>query len=140
MYQLLAILAGIIVAAMISINSLLSSSLGNVRALFIIHVIGLITVIIYMVITKTKMKKYKKIQPLFYTAGAIGIINIFLSNISFAALGAALTVGIGLYGQLFMSAIVDHYGVFGRTKNSITPIKLLGLIIMALGIVIMIVL
>lgn len=139
MYQVLAILSGVLVALMVSFNSLLSSEIGATKALVIIHIVGLITIIIYMIITATKPKSIKKIHPLFLTAGAVGVINIFLSNMSFLTLGAALTVGLGLYGQLFMSAIVDHLGLFGKTINKITIKKALSLGLMAVGIMIMII-
>lgn len=139
MYKILAIINGISIALMIMINSGLATGVDAMSALVIIHATGGLLILAYFLVTKTKWKSMKHIHPFYYLAGAIGVINISLNNYCFAALGASLTVGLVLFGQLLTSAIVDHFGLLGMKQRKLTAKKIMSLGIICLGIIIMII-
>jgi len=49
-----------------------------------------------------------------------------------------LSIGVTLFGQLVMSSLVEHFGLFGMTVNRFKKEKTLGFSIIALGIIVMI--
>lgn len=57
--------------------------------------------------------------------------------ITIGSLGVALTTALAVFGQLVFSSLVDHFGLFGLTKYEFNPKKLIGFLIVFIGIVIM---
>lgn len=139
MFKLTAIINGILIAVMISFNGVLAKELGNNIALIIIHIVGLVTTSIVFIISRYKYNSIKGLPIYLLAGGAIGIFNVLLNNISFNRLGAALTLGLCLLGQLGTSMIIDHFGFFGVSKNKINIKKLTGIFVMSIGIVVMII-
>ena len=61
------------------------------------------------------------------------LVNI----ITIGGIGVALTTALAVFGQLVFSSLVDHFGLFGLTKYEFNPKKLIGFLIVFIGIVIM---
>lgn len=139
MYKLLAILNGSLIAIMIILNGLLTDKTNVIVSTAIINVIGLILIIILILIKKIKLKSLKQIPFYLFFTGVLSVINVGLNSISFIKLGAALTIGLILYGQLLASTLVDHFGILEMNKCALHPKKIIGLAIMSIGILIMIV-
>lgn len=137
MYNLLSIFIGGLIAIMISFNSILGKHTGTYTSTVIIHVVGLIAVIIVLIIKKYKVKFVKGLPLLLYTGGAIGIITVVCNTISMNAIGATITISIGLLGQVLSSILIDHYGLLGVSKVNFNNKKAIGLSVMILGIIIM---
>lgn len=137
MYKLSSCFIGILIAIMIAINGTLSKYLGNYLSTVVIHLIGLLCIILVLVIKKIKFKFHRDIPIFLYSAGAIGVFTVLFNNIGFNYLGASLTLSLGLLGQSITSIIVDNYGVLGMKASKLKKEKLIGLIIISLGIVIM---
>lgn len=58
----------------------------------------------------------------------------------FPILGSVQTVIIPIMGQIIMSMLIDHFGLFGSTKVPLTFISLCGMFLLVIGVVIVIVL
>ncbi|QUH30915.1 DMT family transporter [Vallitalea guaymasensis] len=140
MFEFVAIFNGVLIALMISFNGLLSQQIGNNESLIIIHLAGLIGTSIIFLISRNKIKSIKGIPKYLFLGGAIGIFNVTMNNVCFDKLGAALTISLGLMGQLIASMCIDHFGLLGVKKNKINIRKLTGIAIMSIGIIVMIVL
>ena len=72
-----------------------------------------------------------------FTGGLIGILTVLFTNASFSTLGVSLTVSLSLLGQLITSLLVDHFGYFNLPINKFDKKKILGFIIIIIGIYIM---
>ncbi|NLK43666.1 MAG: EamA-like transporter family protein, partial [Tissierellia bacterium] len=59
------------------------------------------------------------------------------NNICFSNLGASLTLSLGVFGQLLLSSVIDHFGLMGMDVYKFQPKKLIGFSIILIGIVIM---
>lgn len=128
---------GSLIAIMVLVNGQLSGIYGNFTALLIIHLVGLITITIIMVVQKLKFKNLKTVPWYFFTAGLIGIVTVLFNNITFTVLGVSLTLAIALLGQSVTSVLIDHYGLFGMPKVEFKKEKFFGLILILLGIIFM---
>ncbi|MCT4545220.1 MAG: DMT family transporter [Vallitalea sp.] len=140
MCKIIAIFNGVLITFMIAVNGFLAGEIGNNASLICIHLIGLITLCIIFLIRKEKFKSIKGLSIYLFTGGAIGVFIVFFNNICFNNLGASLTLGLGLLGQLIASMLIDNFGLLGVKKNKINIRKLTGIGIMTIGIIIMIVL
>lgn len=137
MNYFISILTGTILAIMVSLNGGVSSASGNYTSSVIIHFVGLLGIIAVLFITKSKIKNLKGIPFYTFTGGFIGILTVLFTNTSFTSLGVSLTVSLSLLGQLVTSIIVDHFGYFNLPVNKFNKKKILGFIIIIIGIYIM---
>ncbi|AOR23423.1 DMT family transporter [Clostridium taeniosporum] len=137
MYNWLSLLIGILIAFMIVCNGELSSGTGNYSSLVIIHVLGYLTLIVIMLYKKIKIP-FKMNLPLYlYSAGALGIFTILFNNITFSVIGVSLPVALGLLGQTIASMVFDQYGLLGMPKIKFNKKKIIGIVIITIGVCIM---
>ncbi len=139
MYKNLGIITGVILAITIFLNGMLASITGPYMSTFIFHFIGLIIIIIISIVTKNKVCNLRKIPVLFLLPGVLSVLTIQLNNICIPKIGITLVVGISLFGQLVMSNIVDHFGLFGIPINKFKKEKIIGFSIISFGIIAMII-
>ena len=139
MYKNLGVIVGIILAIMLFFNGMLASITGPYMSTLIFHVIGLIIILIISIITKNKISDLTKIPVLFLLPGVLSVLTIQLNNICIPQIGITLVVGISLFGQLVMSNIVDHFGLFEMPINKFRKEKIVGFSIISLGIIAMII-
>lgn len=137
MNNILSVLTGVLIAVMITFNGELGSKTGNYLSSVIIHIGGLIVIIAILIVTKSKLKINKDIPIYMYSAGAIGVFTVLFNNITFSILGVSLTIALGLFGQSIASIVIDHYGLLGMKVTKFNPNKLVGLVLIILGIVVM---
>lgn len=137
MYKFYAILIGVLITIMVSFNGVLESHIGNLLAVLVIHLVGLISISLLLTLRKERPGIKKGIPAYLYTGGAIGILLVLVNNICFSNLGASLTLSLGVFGQLLLSAIIDHFGLLGMNVYKFQIKKLIGFSIILTGIIIM---
>lgn len=135
MYKSFSLITGGIVAVMILSNAVMMNAVGNIQSVLLNHLIGLCVIVLLMVITKTKWHSIKGI-PFFYILGGVtGILTVAFTNIAFVGLGATIVLMLSTVGRITTSSVIDHFGLMGRKKYPVRPVKFIGLILMLLGLV-----
>lgn len=129
MYKNLALINGVMLAIMIFLNGMLASITGPYMSTLIFHILGFILIIIISIIKKNRISDLKEMQNIFFLPGILGVITIFLNNISIPQIGLTLAIGATLFGQLVMSSLVEHFGLFGMPINKFKKEKILGFLI-----------
>jgi bacterial/archaeal transporter family-2 protein len=137
MYNLLSLLIGAIIAIMVAVNGELSGSLGNYFSLIIIHLLGFLTILGIMLFKKIKISFRNGLPLYLYSAGAISVFTVMFNNLSYSALGVSLPIALGLLGQILTSLAFDHYGILGMPRIRFKKKKIVGLLIIVIGISIM---
>lgn len=137
MYNILALLIGALISIMISFNSGLEGYVGSTYSVVLIHAIGLIAILIVAAIKKEKMVIKEAIPFYLFLGGIFGVMLTLVNVITIGSIGVALTTALAVFGQLVFSSLVDHFGLFGLTKYEFNPKKLIGFLIVFIGIVIM---
>lgn len=137
MYYFLSLIAGSLLAFMVSSNGIVGEAAGNYASSVIIHFIGLVAVIIVLFLRKAKFKNLRTLPLWMYSAGLIGIITVLFNNLTYTALGVSLTVALGLLGQSVTSILIDHFGLFGLPVSRFDTKKIVGFVIILGGIIIM---
>ncbi|MBQ8997973.1 MAG: DMT family transporter [Clostridium sp.] len=137
MYNILALLIGALISIMVSFNSGLEGYVGSTYSVVIIHAIGLIAILIVAAIKKEKIVIKEAIPFYLFLGGIFGVMLTLVNVITIGSIGVALTTALAVFGQLVFSSLVDHFGLFGLTKYEFNPKKLVGLLIVFVGLVIM---
>ncbi|MFR7591829.1 MAG: DMT family transporter [Longibaculum sp.] len=136
---ILAMLAGTIVTIMNVFNGQLSNQVGVYLSTVIIHLVGLFTLIIIMVIKKQKISFQNHIPLILYTGGMIGVFTVLFNVMSISTIGAALVTALGLLGQMLTSLVLEYKGWLGAKKRTLTFQKVISLVIVMIGIGVMII-
>lgn len=136
----LSVFSGALIAVMLMVNGVLAGNLGNYTSTVLIHVVGLVTIVAVLAVTRSRIKIPKGIPIYLFSAGVIGVFTVLFNNIGFIALGASLTIALGLLGQTLASILIDHFGWFGLPKMKFVKKKYFGLALIAMGIIVMILL
>lgn len=137
MYNILALLIGALISIMVSFNSGLEGYVGSTYSVVIIHAIGLIAILIVAAIKKEKIVIKEAIPFYLFLGGIFGVMLTLVNVITIGSIGVALTTALAVFGQLVFSSLVDHFGLFGLTRYEFNPKKIVGLIIVFVGLVIM---
>ena len=137
MYNILALLIGALISIMISFNSGLEGYVGSTYSVVIIHAVGLIAILIVATIKKEKIVIKEAIPFYLFLGGIFGVMLTLVNVITIGSIGVALTTALAVFGQLVFSSLVDHFGLFGLTKYEFNPKKIVGLLIVLVGLVIM---
>nr|WP_269206011.1 DMT family transporter [Clostridium botulinum] len=135
-YKIYAVIVGVLLATMISINGALSGKMENCFALVVIHVVGALTTCILLLITKRKFS-IKGIPFYFLCGGFVGFFVVFFNNVCVLKIGVALTLALSLLGQSIVSGIIDHYGLLGMEIHKFKKEKIVGFLIILCGIIVM---
>lgn len=137
MYSFIAVIIGMIISVMLSFNGLLEERVGTSISLIIIHVVGLVTISTLLLVKKEKVKLSKKIPIYMYCGGLVGVVLTLVNITTINAVGVALTTALAVFGQLIFSALIDHFGWFGMKKYPFNKKKIIGFLIIFIGLIVM---
>lgn len=131
--------SGILIAFMVTVNGLLAKKIGNWPAVIIIHVAGLLSTTVVLLLKKSLNDIFKGVPLLYLSGGAFGVVTVFLNNLCVNNIGVTMTLGLALVGQILASGIIEHLGILGMKKNKFRLKKVSAYILMTAGAIVMIV-
>ena len=139
LYILFAIAAGAGVAAQAVINGRLRFILGApVWAATAQFVIGLIMLVSFAALSRQTIPAVADITRApwwMWTGGLFGAFFILMAVVSTPVLGAALMLASSIVGQLGAALVIDHYGLFGGTVIPISSTRVIGIVLLAVGVI-----
>jgi transporter family-2 protein len=127
------IFTGILISLFVFLNGILSRYTNDMSALFIVHVLGFLSILLIKFFKKSKIEKFP-VQYYLYLGGLCNIVIIFLENVTMKEIGISFTILFIIIGQLMFSLIVDHFGLFGRESYKFGMKKSMGLLLIFAGI------
>jgi len=137
MYYLLAILAGVCISTMVSLNGELTVSYGAYGAAAIVHAVGVIFALILCRSRKEHFNLKSKVPLWVYCGGAVGVFTTLFNNYAFGQISMTSIVAMGLLGQSIASVLFDHFGFFGIEKRKIHKSAIIGYIAALIGVIVM---
>ena len=133
-YLIFAVLAGISVTMQNSLNGLINPYLGAMGASFIGFAIQLTLLVIFQLAKEHRMVSLKNVPFYYYSSGIISSIVVGLIGFCVARMGSAVTTCCSVAGQIVMSALVDHFGLFATKKNPFSKKRVPGFVMILLGV------
>ena len=135
---LLAISAGAVLPLQAALNAKMGKAVGDpVYAALISFVIGSIGLFAYVLIAKTELsaiQQAKSVNWAVWTAGILGAFYVAAVIILAPKLGTALTFGLVVAGQLSVSLVFDHFGLFNLPVHEITWQRIAGILCIVGGV------
>lgn len=139
-YYLFAVTAGAMLPFQFGINSVLARYVdGAARASLVSFVVGTLALLVAMLVFFRGVPSGEKLASApwwIWVGGVLGAFYVLGSVVTAPKLGAATLVALILAGQAVASLTVDHFGLVGFTENPVTPGRLAGVGLVALGVVV----
>jgi transporter family-2 protein len=134
---------GLAMATQTAINSQLRQYLNSpIQAAFFSFLVGTICLAIMMLVMmwngsalKPTLSQLNEIPVWLWVGGLLGVYAVTASIYTAPKLGFLTFTGLVLFGQVIMSMLLDHFGLIGVEKNPVNWQRLLGAILIAIGII-----
>ena len=135
-YLVFALLAGAMLPIQFGINAQLAQWIGgSIRAAFVSFVVGAAALLVAVLFAQRGIPDRASDAPWWvWIGGVLGAFYVLGSIVTAPKLGAATLVALILAGQAIASLLVDHYGWVGFEENPVTPLRLLGVALLAGGV------
>lgn len=105
-------------------------------AAFISFFIGTLTLLLIMIFQRVPMDEIKKLttaSPHLFLGGMLGALFVGSSIFFVPRIGATTMIAAFVTGQLLMSVIIDHFGLFGIPVLEVNLSRLIGVFLLFVG-------
>ena len=138
-FLLLALLAGAVLPVQTAINLQLRGVLGQpiVAALvsFIVGTAGLALLVAALRAPVPLAEAWARSSWWHWIGGLLGAVYIVAAIVLAPRLGAATLVAALVAGQMVASLLIDHYGWVGFAVHPVSPLRILGAVLVVGGVV-----
>jgi len=137
LFAALTVLAGALIPLQAGINASLRSHLGHpILAALTNFAVGGAMLVLFALATRVSLPTLGQLQSApwwCWLGGTMGAALVVTGVLFSLKLGAATFVACIILGQLTSSVILDHIGAAGYIEHAVNPMRLLGLLLLALG-------
>jgi transporter family-2 protein len=133
--------AGGLVAMQAPINSGLGKSVGSLPAASFSFAIGLVALVGITLVSGEGFGRLGEVGGLswyYLIGGLLGAVYVTTVLISVRTLGAGGVTAATIAGQLTLSMVLDQLGVLGLAQREITPARVVGVALLAAGVVLVV--
>ncbi len=129
------LLGGMAVGLQGPLASLMSQKIGTLESVFYIHLGGTIAALIPLFFLGGRnLSRWREVPWYALVAGILGLGVIAAMSYMVPLVGVAPSVVLIVAGQLLVSVILDHYGLFGAHLRPLDLTRALGLALVFLGV------
>ena len=137
-WVLLGAAAGAVVAMQGPINARLALTVGGpLQAALVSFGVGFIALLALNLALRHSVPPASELAATpwwIWIGGLLGAVMVTLAVIAIPHIGVAAWVGAVIAGQLTAAVVYDHFGLFGQAAREATPLRLLGVALMGLGV------
>lgn len=133
---LLTAFTGGLVGLQAPINSMLGKEIGTWQAAFLSFAIGTVALACIAALATGGLGAIsgaRQVSWVYLTGGLLGAAYITSVLVTVRYLGAGGVVAATIAGQLAISVVIDQFGLLGVQRDPATALKLLGVVLLALG-------
>ena len=135
----LAFLCGVVFPTQAGLNGKMTKLVESpILAAFLSFLTGLITLGIYAVVVRIPLKQltYAQNAPWYvWLAGVLGAFYVSTVVMLIPRLGVAFTFGLIVAGQMAISMVLDHFGLFDLPVKPISLGKIIGAILLIVAVI-----
>jgi bacterial/archaeal transporter family-2 protein len=133
---LTAVVGGLI-ALQAPINAQLGRTVGSFQAAFVSFAIGTVALAVVASLARGGLSHVGEARHLswyYLTGGLLGAVYVTTVLVTVRHLGAGGVVAATIAGQLTIGVVVDQLGILGVQKDPVTVTKVVGVLVLALGV------
>jgi bacterial/archaeal transporter family-2 protein len=133
-----ATVAGAIIAAQAPTNGALGREIGGVRAALVNFTVGGIVLLVIVLVHEGGLSGMASDPHRWhYLGGLAGAMFVTAAIVTIAPLGATLQSAAIITGQLSASVVIDRFGLLGLESRPIGLVHLVGIALLAAGVVVL---
>lgn len=140
LFIVLAIIAGVMIPTQGAVNTKLSGFVQSpTNAAFVSFFVGTIALFVYLVVAGTSLSDLaglKNAPAVALTGGLLGAVFVSAIAASVPRLGVATTFSLAIAGQMLTSLVIDHFGFLDVSVKQISLPRVLGAILIVVGVVV----
>lgn len=135
---LIALGTGTVIGLQGPLNSLLTRHIGLLESAFVVLLSGAVVtgLALLLGIGNGDLGRIGQAPPVSLAGGVIGVLIVVGVVVSIDRLGVAAGIATALIAQLTVAALVDHFGLFGAARHSVSPWTVLGIALLVAGAVV----
>ncbi|WP_139491869.1 DMT family transporter [Brevibacillus dissolubilis] len=134
LFPLMAVLGGVAISVQASVNGGLGKKIGTLEGAFVSFGIGtLLLLLLVIFFGQGSMLQLGNVPKWQLTGGLLGAFYVAIMVLVVPQAGVTTTVASVIVGQLLMSVIIDHYGLFGGKQIPMDGKKLIALLLMGVA-------
>jgi transporter family-2 protein len=134
----LALIAGAFMPIQAGLNAQLARYLGHpllaALASFLVGFVGLLCLCLLSGLRWPNSAQLTEGPPWLWLGGLLGAFFIAVMVIAAPRLGAATSISLVIAGQMLTSLAIDHYGLIGFPSQVITPLRVVGMLLVIGGV------
>jgi transporter family-2 protein len=133
--------AGCLVGMQAPINSRLGRSVGSVQAAtfsFLVGTVALVLIVSFVHGGLGALGKAGRAPWWALVGGLLGAVYVTVALLAVRTLGASGLTAVVITGQLTVSVAIDRFGLFGLARQHIDTSRILGLVLLVVGVVLVV--
>jgi bacterial/archaeal transporter family-2 protein len=137
----LAAAAGCFVGLQAPVNARLGRQVGSLQAATISFTVGTIALLLIAALSSGGLSGIGNATRAPWWAligGLLGAFYVTVALITVRTLGVSSLTAIVVAGQLSIAVVVDRFGLLGIAKQSIDPVRIVGLVLLLAGVVLVV--
>jgi transporter family-2 protein len=138
---LVGVAAGCLVGMQAPVNSRLGKSVGSVQAAtfsFLVGTVALLAIATFVQGGLGELGKLGRAPWWALVGGLLGAVYVTVALVAVRTLGASGLTAVVITGQLAISVAIDRFGLFGIARQHIDTSRILGLVLLAVGVVLVV--
>jgi transporter family-2 protein len=138
---LLTVGAGGLIAMQAPINSMLGKSVGTFAAASVSFIVGTAALVLITLLVGGgfgDLGEARHLSWYYLMGGVLGAVYVTTALVAVRELGAGGVTAATISGQLSLSLVIDQLGILGVDKQAITWQRVLGVLLLALGTVLIV--
>lgn len=135
MLMILMVAGGVAVAVQPSINARLAEKTGYLQAATISFAVG--TLVLLLISLTTAQGSFRKISEVDWwqlSGGLFGAFFVTMTIVGVPRIGTTAVLALTIVSQLLAGLVMDHYGVFGMRGIPVDMKRLLGVVLLLVGV------
>ena len=134
---LLGIGAGALVGMQAPVNSRLGRSVGSVQAASVSFLVGTVALLLVVAVTHGGLENFAhagRAPGGRSSAALLGAVYVTVAILTVRTLGASGLTAAVITGQLVISVAIDRFGLLGIARQPIGPQRIVGLVLLVVGV------
>jgi transporter family-2 protein len=138
---LLAIAAGCFVGLQAPVNARLGKQVGSLQAATVSFTVGTLALILVASLSSGGLSSIGSVGRVPWWAligGVLGAFYVTVALVTVRTLGLSSLTAIVVSGQLAIAVVVDRFGLLGIAKQQIGATRIVGLVLLVVGVVLVV--
>jgi len=136
------VVAGGFIALQSPINSGLGKHVGALQGALVSFLFGTLALLLAAAVARGGLGRISDVGQVsswvYLTGGVLGAGYVTAALLSVRSLGTAGVIAGTIAGELTVAVLIDQFGWFGVSQQSITPARVAGILLLALGVLLVV--